>query len=221
MEYRKDLPERPARIARLPLDARGFPVPWFVHWQDGVPDFRIVRENGIGLAHKHKTCWLCGEPLGRYGAFVIGPMCGINRTISEPPSHRDCALYAAMACPFLTRPAMKRNERGIADMIEAGLAKDSAGHGLKRNPGCCSVWVTREWRPFKAQGGYLFTFGDPTEVTHWCQGRTATRAEVLHSIETGLPALQELADAEGPKAVAALARMRREFEVYLPVEEAA
>lgn len=214
-EYRKDLPERPPRIARLPLDERGFPVPWFVAYIDGKPDFRVVRENGIALAHKHKTCWLCGEPLGRYGAFVIGPMCGINRTISEPPSHRDCAEYAVRACPFLTRPLAVRNERGVESFTPA------AGHGIRRNPGVTCLWVTREWRPFRAGNGVLFTFGDPTHIEFVREGRTATRAEIEHSIETGIPYLQELADAEGQPAVAALKRMRAKFEKYLPAQEAA
>lgn len=213
--YRSDLPERPARIARLPLDARGFPVPWFVAFVNGKPDFRIVRENGIAIAHNKKLCWLCGESLGRYGAFVIGPMCGVNRTISEPPSHRECAEYAATACPFLTTPSAVRNERGL----DMSSCREAAGNGIKRNPGVACVWVTREWKPFRAQTGnhgVLFNLGDPTHVAFYCEGRPATRAEVLHSVDTGIPLLQELANAQGPDAVAALSRMRADFERYLP-----
>jgi len=43
---------------------------------------------------RHKRCWLCGQPLGKFMCFVVGPMCAINKTSAEPPSHRDCALYA-------------------------------------------------------------------------------------------------------------------------------
>jgi hypothetical protein len=32
----------PARFARLPADERGYPVPKFVEWIDGKPDFRCV-----------------------------------------------------------------------------------------------------------------------------------------------------------------------------------
>ena len=28
---------------------------------------------------KEKRCWICGDKRGKYGAFVIGPMCAINR----------------------------------------------------------------------------------------------------------------------------------------------
>ena len=42
----KDLPPLPRRFLGLPIDDRGYPVPWFVHWVDGKPDFRLVRPDG-------------------------------------------------------------------------------------------------------------------------------------------------------------------------------
>src|SRR5262245_39698608 len=92
-EYREGLPARPPRIKRLPLDARGYPVPWFVAYVDGVPDFRIVDTPKIGVAWNKQRCWICGGQLGRYLAFAIGPMCAVNRVSSEPPSHLECAMY--------------------------------------------------------------------------------------------------------------------------------
>lgn len=215
MSYRNDLPPRPKRIARLQLDARGYPVPWFVAWIDGKPDFRVIRENGIVLAHNNKTCWLCGEALGRYGAFLIGPMCGINRTIAEPPSHRECAEYAARACPFLTRPMATRNERGLEGM------KLPAGDMIKRNPGVTCLWETREWKPWRVHNGVLFRLGDPTNLRFYREGRAATRTEIDHSIDTGIHLLMDLAVAQGPHAVTALLQMKERFELLLPVAEGA
>lgn len=215
--YRADLPERPQRMRKLPLDKRGYPIPWFVHRdKDGVPDFRIVRRNGISYAHINKVCWLCGGKLGRFAAFVIGPMCGVNRTVSEPPSHRACAAYAVRACPFMTRPLAGRNERGLENTVPP------AGVGLKRNPGVVLLWVTDIWQAINvpdgidgARRGVLFKFGEPLEVSAWREGRRATRSEIDHSIATGIHALQEVADAEGGEAPAALARMRRNFDQLL------
>ncbi len=198
-KLRDGLPALPQRMESLPIDARGYPVPWFVAWIDGHPDFRCVRRNGVALAHNRKTCWLCGQTLGTHLAFVIGPMCSINRVISEPPSHRECAEFAVKACPFLTTPMAKRVER---DMPEG--AKDAAGVMLKRNPGVACLWMTRSYAPFHAGNGVLFQIGDPDEVTWWAQGRPATRVEVDASIESGLPLLRKPAEAEGPKAIAAL-----------------
>lgn len=171
-------------MARLPLDARGYPVPWFVAWIDGAPDFRVIGPGKLAKAVNYKLCWLCGEPLGRFGAFVIGPMCALNRTSSEPPSHRDCAIFAATACPFLTRPNAERRSANLpADYVEP------AGVGLKRNPGACLVWVTRSWKWFRVENGALCEVGDPTETLWYAEGRAATREEIDTSILTGLPLL--------------------------------
>lgn len=209
---RKDLPALPPRMARLPLDSKGYPVPWFVAWIDGQPDFRVIGENKIATAYNKKLCWLCGEPMGSYKAFVIGPMCAINRTISEPPSHRDCAIFAATACPFLTRPRAKRREAGLAELD----TREAAGNGIKRNPGVCLVWVTRSFEPFQASGRWLFSLGDPTEHLWFCEGRQATRAEVDQSIETGLPILAEEAAKEGLRAMAAFQAAVEAAQPLLP-----
>src|SRR4030095_12652609 len=84
-----DQAKMPSRMAKLPRDARGYPVPRFVSWYDGKPDFRIADTRYLEHCFRARTCWLCGELLGRYLAFVIGPMCAVNRTTAEPPCHRD------------------------------------------------------------------------------------------------------------------------------------
>lgn len=206
----RDIP-MPDRIKRLPVSITGYPVPWFVQWFDGVADFRVVDSRKIGEAVKKKRCWVCGDPLGKTFAMTLGPMCAINRTISEPPSHRECAVYSVTACPFLSKPRMRRNEVGLPE----GHSKP-AGNGLKRNPGAAAVWLTRGYRPFRADGGILFTFDDPEEVLWFAEGRTATRDEVLHSIVTGLPMLEAEAVKEGPRATDALKRMIHDAMRYLP-----
>jgi hypothetical protein len=201
----------PDRIRKLPVSAKGFPVPWFVAFIDGVPDFRVADGRKMAIAVKQRRCWVCGDPLGRMLAMTLGPMCCINRTISEPPSHRECAVYSALACPFLANPRTRRREGGLPeDAVEA------AGIGLKRNPGAMAVWITRGYRPFRAHGGVLFTFDDPDEVLWFAGGREATREEVMASIESGLPLLEGEAAKEGPGAMAALRRMTADAMRYLP-----
>jgi hypothetical protein len=210
-DYRADLPPRPERMARLPLDERGFPIPWFVYVDDaGKADFRVVRPGGIMIAVRSHTCWLCGEKLGRYQAYVIGPMCGVNRVTSEPPCHRECAEYAAKACPFLTRPLAVRNERNMPD--HAGVA----GQMIKRNPGCALVWVQKTPpRLFRVQNGFLFQLDDPSDVTFWAHGRKATLDEVRQSVHTGMPILAEMAQKDGPEGVAELNRQAARFGAML------
>lgn len=202
-DLRPELPPLPRRFQRLPIEERGFPVPWFVAWIDedgkecpvgqGKPDFRIVRSNGVPDAHNQQRCWLCGERLGVHIAFVIGPMCAVNRISSEPPSHVECADFAARACPFLARPHARRREV----KLEVGLQK-APGMALKRNPGAALVWITRATRysPLRVDTGVLFNVGDPEEVRWYCEGRPATRAEIEESIESGLPSLREVVTSD-------------------------
>lgn len=198
---RPGLPTLPDRMKSLRVDGRGFPVPWFVAWVNGEPDFRVVRERGILQAHHQRTCWLCGQPLGQYYAFVIGCMCAVNRINSEPPSHRECAEFAVKACPFLVNPRMRRNEKDLPPE-----ARDPAGVMIKRNPGVSAMWVTKSYQPFETEGGcgFLFALGEPVEVTWWREGRPATLEECNTSIETGFPLLMDFAKREGSGAVLAL-----------------
>jgi hypothetical protein len=206
--------QTPKRIARLPQDKHGRPVPWFVAWIDGQPDFRIAEANKIQDALNLGQCWVCGGILGGWKAFVIGPMCAINRVSPEPPSHRDCAVYSATHCPFLTKPQMRRRETGVPED-----AHDPAGTMIRRNPGVALIWVTRSFKPFGTpDGGVLFDVGDPEEVMWFAEGRDATRAEVEASIGSGMPLLRGEAEKESPAAVAELEAMHREALALLPRE---
>lgn len=208
----------PDRIARLARDKHGRPVPWFVAWIDGQPDFRIIRSGGLGMAVIGGWCWICGqlfEGADDPRAFVIGPMCGVNLVSAEPPSHYDCAVYAATHCPFLTHPAMTRRDKHRPE----GTA-DPAGGFITRNPGVTLLWVTAHdaWCPVRPRGGgVLFHIGSlPFETEWYAQGRPATRAEVERSIETGLPELRRIAKLDGPPALVALNRQHAHLMTMLP-----
>lgn len=213
MDPRPDLPPLPSRIKTLPVDHNGYPVPWFVQWfhadnspcerppdlERDHPDFRVVDSRKRPLAVRLRLCWICGGNLGGHLAFVIGPMCAINRISSEPPSHRDCAIFAATACPFLTKPQVKRREENLPANYS-----DAAGIMITRNPGVALVWITRRYSinfVGSGSGDYLFEVGDPEETLWFCQGRKATRAEVEASIAGGLPILMEAAELDGDEAV--------------------
>jgi hypothetical protein len=212
MQVRKTLPPMPPRVRRLHIDPeRGFPVPWFVQWFDandsrirteegmGRPDYRVTDTRKLAAALNRKLCWVCGEPRGVFLAFNIGPMCAINRITSEPPSHRECATFAAMACPFLSNPEMKRRESNLPEGMKA-----AAGFHVDRNPKVALVWITQRFELFRAQAGQpglLFKLGDPTELLWFAEGRTATRAEIMQSMESGFPLLHEAALHDGEEAV--------------------
>lgn len=205
-------PDAPDRIKALPTDHRGFPVPWFVARIDGKPDFRVIGPGRIEAAVRGHRCWICGRRTGLYKAFVIGPMCAVNRVAPEPPSHRQCATFAAKACPFLALPKMRRNENGLPDEASA-----PAGVMIKRNPGVALVWVTTAYTVVEAGEGLLFDVGEPASVHWYAEGREATRDEVVTSIRTGLPLLEDAAIAEGPAAAYELRSRLEAVTELLPV----
>jgi len=212
-QLRHDLPPLPERFRGLPVDARGYPVPFFVGWVDGVPDFRVVDGRKLRRCIKERVCWLCGQALGRHLAWVIGPMCAINRVSSEPPQHLECADFAARACPFLTRPGARRR---AANMPEHDGA---AGEMIARNPGVALVWVARDYKLHRAGGGgsgVLFQVGESTELRWYCEGRRALPSEVHASIYSGLPILIKMAQSEGKDAETALASQIAAASKLLP-----
>lgn len=202
----------PPRMRALPIDpVRDVPVPWFVAWVDGKPEWRAADEQKLVKAIKERRCWVCGEVLGRYLTFVLGPMCGINRISAEPPCHKDCAEFSAQNCPFLLKPAM---ERRTDEALEKLPIQDAPGVMLKRNPGVTLLWTTRTYRLVNAGRGVLFKIGDPEETFWWCQGRAATRAEIMASVESGLPLLQE--SCAGPDDLKTLSEMKEKFMPLVP-----
>jgi hypothetical protein len=208
--YRNDLPEIPPRLRRRPIE-RGYPVPWFVAFVDGHYDFRVIGSNKIQQAVREKRCWICGDTLGGYLCFPIGPMCAINRVSSEPPSHRECAEWSVIVCPFLlNREPERRTSNLPADIVEA------AGCPINRQPGVILLWITRSYKIVRAPGGVLFSVGDPLETIWMREGRLATREECLASIESGYPILQTAAEKDGPKAIAELTRLRERAFLLLP-----
>lgn len=196
---RPDITAPPKFMAKLPIDKRGYCVPWFVRWIDGQPEFRAMDMYKFDAAIDQRLCWTCGGKLFGEEVFVIGPMCAVNRISSEPPSHRECAQYSAQNCPFLSRPQMVRRKDGLEDI------KQPAGVMIERNPGVTLLWFTRRYRILDAGNGRLFQIGRPFKVEWYCRGRIATRDEIIEAIESGTPLLREAAEKyDGPEGLAHL-----------------
>lgn len=220
MKLLASLPPLPARMRSLPVDARGYPVPWFVAWLDadgrsvprgqGTPDFRVVSPAAISTAVSSKLCWICGQKRGELGAFLIGPMCAVNRVSSEPPSHPTCAEFAALACPFLVNPARKRREK---DMPPGWV--EPAGTMVRRNPGVTLLWAAKTFGLMAVENGVLFELPPPEYVRWFAEGRAATREEVAASVAEGLPTLVADAAAD-PGGLEALAIALEQAQVYFP-----
>lgn len=213
----------PKRMQKLPISDKGFPIPAFVAWlapdknnylpvgaRGAVRDFRVIDSRYMDACFRMSKCWLCAEPLGRYRVFAIGPMCLVNRTTMEPPSHRDCAEYAVAACPFLSRPKMVRNEKDLPEHHRM------TGTGILRNPGVTALYQTNDYRRFRVGDGMLCRLGTPERIDWYAEGKRATRAQVKEAIDSGMPILMQDAASEGPEAVAELRKLRAEATPWFP-----
>lgn len=204
----------PEKMRSLPVDERGYPVPWFVDWIDGKPEFRAMDGRKYVAAIRESLCWVCGTRLGNAKVFVAGPMCGINRTSAEPPSHPECGRWSAQNCPFLSNPNMVRRED---ELVNNTVTRENApGKAILRNPGVTMLWFTREYEVFDDGAGKpLIQMGRPYAVEWWAHGRIATREEVQESIDGGLPALEAIARTE-EGGIEALRQYIARFQKWLP-----
>jgi hypothetical protein len=93
----------PPRIAKLPHH-HDHPVPWHVQWIDemglptrpsmGIPD-GTIDSTKFDRCLARGRCWICGELRNRQGTFILNATSLIERYANEPPSHADCAAWAA------------------------------------------------------------------------------------------------------------------------------
>lgn len=207
-------PDMPPTMRRLPRDEVGRPIPFFAAIVDGKHDFRFMDGKKLVEAVVKQLCWVCGQRLHRRnrmedvprGTFVAGPMCLINRTSAEPPSHAACAEWSAKACPFLTKPLKNRRSTDMPEDVTS-----PAGISIERNPGVTALIDSEVWQFYRvganqagANDGVLCSFSRVTSVRWMSGGKNATNSEVLESIETGIGQLIEMAamEAGGTRALA-------------------
>lgn len=88
---------------------------------------------------------------------------------------------------------------------------------IARNPGVAMVWIVRKYGIERdTNGGVLFRLPNPVRVEWFAEGRTASREEVMASIESGMPILQAMAIEDGPEAIAALGQHYQRAMALVP-----
>lgn len=209
----RDLMNMPSRMNGRPLDHRGFPVPWFVTMKTdkGLWDFRRVTHHRKLEAVRSQVCWVSGEKLGRFRAFVVGPMCIINRVSSDPPVIPEIGQWSARICPFLSNPLAKRPEFSEEHSTPGVMISD--------NPGLCAAWITRTDSYDRKTG--LFSIGEATQVSWWMFGEEVTRANVDRAqriFETRANQLKGYAEEEGGEALEAFEVMYERAKNWQPKE---
>jgi hypothetical protein len=216
MNLRPTLPPLPPDMRQLPIDQRGFPVPYFVKWVNGVPDFRILDMEKIHQSTVEGRCQICGKKLGRSGIFAVGPISAITLVDDEPPMHQLCAEFAAQACPWMMRPGMKRGQAVKPDgTLTPAEILNTPGTVYSGAP---KVWALIEVQSYyadrQADGTILYHMGQPVEMSWWAEGRRATREQVIDATSD---ARTYLANHDpSPEAVADLDARMTELGQWLP-----
>lgn len=94
--------EIPDRMKHLRIDERGYPIPYFVPFVDGKPDFRYQDAKKQKTAMDRKLCGVCGgRLLAKQFWFISGPIGLHNKTHSDAPMHEECARFSMHVCPHL------------------------------------------------------------------------------------------------------------------------
>lgn len=99
MSFNLDIPKE---LAHLKKDSRGYPVPYFVSYIDGKPEFRFLKPERLQMIIENKLCHICGKKLlPNSFYFIAGPIGLNNRTSTDAAMHKVCAEFSLVACPHL------------------------------------------------------------------------------------------------------------------------
>lgn len=158
----------PPAIAARPRDARGYPVLAITPWSGGTPDFAVTSTARILVCAVERRCSICGTALGKGPVWRVAAgeeAAAMTRALGdgasyansaktvEPPGHRACMLYAAMACPYLVRPTARRGTDASVPDAEFGRGE---AHGSSE--GLTGAVVAFDTYEFEAGDVVLFRF---------------------------------------------------------------
>lgn len=192
---RNNLPALPATMSHLQIDERGYPVPWFVKWYDGKPDFRIVDSEKFIRAVRDELCFVCGGKLGKFRAFVGGPMAILQMVSAEPPTHHSCAEFAVKACPFLLLPRSKRRRSNMPEDTHSNVG-ETEDVFVEENPGISGVWTCVRYRV--SPSGRTFHFADCARLQFFTEGREATQIEIENALHSARDRIEQIHKLESP-----------------------
>lgn len=108
--------EIPKELSHLKIDSRGYPIPYFVTWINGKPEFRFLDHHRLEMIIDRKVCHICGKKLpDNLFYFIAGPLGLKNRISTDAGMHLVCAEFSLRACPHLfLQKAERRDNDPIA-----------------------------------------------------------------------------------------------------------
>lgn len=173
----------------------GFYVPYFVTWYKdrrqvhesvagAEPSFPTIDKTREALCRRRRYCWICGRQMGTFKCFVMGPLAALQRISSEPPSHRECAVYAVQVCPFMI---------GGYDMVDAPDTINDDQQVFEemstKNEQLNVIWVCHDYTLQPAdpsRGLFIYQMGQPSDVLLYHRGRPATLAQAVERVTNAI-----------------------------------
>ena len=110
----------PERMRHLKIDKRGYPVPWFVAWVNGEPEFRAMDADKWKRAVRDSRCWVCGGSLYQQElCFVIGQCVRYGHALPPRHTHRCAASIAQRASRHHTLTAGNGRRATVRSSLSA------------------------------------------------------------------------------------------------------
>lgn len=178
-----DLSNMPARIAALPRDRRGLPIPYIVMRDaEGVPHFTMNDTHRVVSAAHFGLCAICGDRLGALKCFVGGPGSAFHPAgrYFDGPMHQDCAVFALHACPYLALAgsyARRADVEKLAKRVATGGDRVLIAHDPTMHAPQPAVFVLGSCRRFHMEGPHYVPERPWAQVRFFRAGQEITSAE--------------------------------------------
>lgn len=189
MEIALDIPKNMRGLKKL---KSGTSIPFFVPVIDGKHDFRVMDPEAFRKACMLNLCWICGKKMGRFCTFVGGPLVAAQEISSEPPSHPECATFAAKVCPYMNGAEIRRNHL-------PEHTKPSA-HGVDENSGITALCTSLGYKFIENSGSYLFKF-EKSEIVWLKHGKPATSDQVRDASKVAMERFRVSPAANNPQGI--------------------
>jgi hypothetical protein len=178
-----DLSNMPARVAALPRDRRGLPIPAIVMRDgEGVPHFTMNDTRTALRLQREGRCSICSERLGALKCFVGGPGSAFHPQgrYFDGPVHRDCAIFALHACPYLAMAGQYARRISLESMKKK-VAVPDGGVLIAEDPTVHApqppAFVLASCRRYHMEGPHYVPERPWAEVRFFRGGQEITSAE--------------------------------------------
>jgi hypothetical protein len=162
--------EIPQQLSHLKIDSRGYPIPFFVTWIDGKPEFRFLDHKRQEMIIEKKLYHICGKKLNDdYNYFISGPIGFHNRISSDAAMHRVCAEFSLRACPHLYLQKADRREN---DELAKEIIAKADDVLIKEKPQILILARASKFKPVKHNGNTYIRYTPVSfETFHYVNGK--------------------------------------------------